>query len=111
MPTTTHRTMIHGDLRQEQLQRVRSGRACVAGGADFPSPNLAAVITSLESGDLANIKALVKRIEDGEATCTPEEQEEVYDALVKVFGHTTDLVGMCKHREQGLAELDVQVGG
>lgn len=113
--TTTEDMTIKGpvgDLRHEKIRRVSpqfSGR--IAPAIPVPSPNLAAFVAMLEpEGKLGKLRPLADRIEDGHATETEEEITTVYDNFSMLLNVIEDLVGMCRRREEALAQCDVRVG-
>jgi hypothetical protein len=88
------------DMRHENVIAARG----------VPSPNLLKVFESLEAGQLAPLVALAAKIERGDADCTEEETDKLYDALGLLLDHVRDLANMCRRREEALAQHGIAFG-
>lgn len=89
------------DLRDETTARAPS---------QVPSPNLAKIRDAVETGELAPLFKLAHKIEEGNATGDEAESLTVYEGLPVLVAYVADLYGMCRRREQALAECGVSVG-
>jgi hypothetical protein len=102
--------MSMSDLRDEKMTRLGSTLARIGPTPQVPSPNLKKIMDAIESGELEPIFKLAIKIDDGEATGDEAESLTVYEAVPLLVGYISDLTGMCRRREEALAELDIQIG-
>lgn len=94
-----------GDARFEGFQRSHQFDTPV------PSKNLAEIIArQAPGGKLSKLRELANKIEAGNGTESDEEVTTLYESLDYLVTTIEDLVGMCRRREEALAECNVRVG-